>query len=100
MIADIRITFEDLSPLGAGEDEIPRSAGQLAEATSQGIKLDSSERWLLFGQEKPHHIKSAFRLYNVVLHEMGHCLGLAHSSDRDDVMWPFYRGDLERPKLS
>lgn len=85
--ARLQVSFQ---PLGAP----PSPGGQLAQASAQGIVLDSSERWLLRSQKKPQRFRKAFYLYPVVLHEMGHCLGMKHSSNRDDVMWPYYREDL------
>jgi len=82
----------------AGGVAVP--GGQLAEASPQGIILDAAERWLLKGQDLPRKYPRAVRLYPVLLHEIGHCLGLSHSSNPSDVMWPYYDSTQQQPELS
>ncbi|CAK9064401.1 unnamed protein product [Durusdinium trenchii] len=89
--ARLHISFAPLKDDGPG--------GRLAEASTWSVVLDSTERWLLKSQ-KPEGPRNSFYLYPVVLHEIGHCLGVQHSSNRADVMWPYYREDQVDAKLS
>ena len=63
--------------------------GCLAHAEPDKIFLDSAEHWLL-----PNSKRKArglqYSLLAVVVHEMGHVLGLAHSKIPADVMSPYY----------
>jgi len=34
-------------------------------------------------------------LFNVVVHELGHSMNLGHSTDRTDIMYPYYQPSLE-----
>lgn len=63
--------------------------GCLAHASEDGITLDSAEKWLLPNTtRKPNGLQ--FFLLPVVLHEMGHVLGLEHSKLPTDIMSPYY----------
>ena len=65
--------------------------GTLAQAGKNFIHLDAAKLWGVRGAPtKP----GAFMIFSVVLHEMGHVMGLAHSKSADDVMSPYYRPEL------
>ena len=56
------------------------------QVVSSVITLDSTEAWSPFGE-------TGLNFYNVVLHEVGHSLGLDHPDDPTQVMYAFYLDD-------
>lgn len=52
------------------------------EPIAGDMHLDDSESW---------HIGANTDVFSVALHELGHSLGLGHSDDPSDVMYPYYK---------
>jgi hypothetical protein len=52
------------------------------EPVAGDMHLDDSESW---------HIGTNTDLFSVTLHELGHSLGLGHSDNPNDVMYPYYK---------
>lgn len=85
---DVRVAWSDRS---ADNDLFfDGVAGSLAAAEKDFISLDIAERWLMQGQ--PAKAK-AYYLLPVLLHELGHVIGLTHSADTKAVMSPYYVED-------
>jgi len=77
----------------AGSPTFSDSHGrELARSTTRAIELDKTLRWCL--QTEENAPAASFRVYPVVLHELGHCLGLAIAAGVEQrVMSPIYRDD-------
>ncbi len=56
------------------------------QVVSSVVTLDSTEQWSPFGE-------AGLNFYNVILHEVGHSLGLDHPDDPTQVMYAFYLTD-------
>lgn len=69
--------------------DVPSGAQAGPQPAPWHLTLDASERWTLQGEPEPR--PGSFVLLPVVLHEVGHLLGLAHSAaTADEVMSPYY----------
>jgi hypothetical protein len=52
------------------------------ESIAGDMHLDADENW---------HVGGDLDIYTVALHEAGHAIGLGHSDNPGDVMYPYYR---------
>ena len=97
--ANLVIGWEDHSETNL--DKFDGPGGKLAEASSTSILLDASERWMLHGAGWSRYCRTpvepgrgpAFYVAPVILHEIGHVLGLSHSHRSGDVMASLYSAD-------
>src|SRR3970040_2170311 len=51
------------------------------------LHLDISEDWVI------HPSHKGFDVETVALHEIGHCLGIGHSTIHDSIMWSIYKAN-------
>jgi hypothetical protein len=92
------IDTEDISDADMSmQDKLPFNGlgGELARTEDTTVIFDLTERWVLGnGSERGSATvktnRKTFDLKTVVLHAIGHVLGLAHSSHPLDVMNPYY----------
>ena len=70
-----------------GFSDLGVAGGQLAHTSGLSVQLDMAERWRLQSGDPRG---GDFELLPVLIHELGHVIGLAHAPEADAVMSPFY----------
>eukprot|EP01084_Bolivina_argentea_P124734 221010_1 len=103
---DIKIVWSNLGH-GMGIS-VDGPGGTLGIAIVGMLELDMSENWIIVNEENKHSLsvikdkttwnkeleKPNVSLINVLLHEIGHTLGLSHSENKCDLMYPIYNPNI------
>lgn len=99
--ADIRVGFFTRDH-GDGE-EFDGVLGTLAHAfspTNGRLHLDGEESWVVDGEPMNGSTRFAVDLESVAVHEIGHVLGLGHSSVEEAIMYPTISSGQRKVRLA
>ncbi|XP_015884206.3 metalloendoproteinase 3-MMP [Ziziphus jujuba] len=99
--ADIRIGFYN-GDHGDGEpfDEILGTLAHAFSPPSGRFHLDDAEEWVVSGDVTTSSLTSAIDMESVAVHEIGHLLGLGHSSVEEAIMYPTIPSRTKKVQLA
>ncbi|CAG7723747.1 unnamed protein product [Allacma fusca] len=64
------------------------------EGLAGDVHFDEDEDWWSSSGQPTDKLEHPISFVDVAAHELGHSLGLSHSTDQESIMFPYYQGKL------